>query len=151
MVPRCDFACLGFFNKYVFMKHARGLGCHEVECGLSDRAGVANLFKLWNSLPVDVVVKESTACASWCVFISPRARGLHVGQDPLPQLLKCFRRNKIAQYHHTISFVSRNKVWVKCHAPHASCQDLKHRLTIEIEKPPACADGFSNTQSFKRY
>ena len=87
VVPWSDFFGLGFLDEYMLVKHACSGGAHEVERSFGNAAVHANFSKLWNAVPVHIVIKKSASGANRGVFICPGARACHIGCNALAQ---CF-------------------------------------------------------------
>ena len=74
MMPRSNFSCFGLFHKHVIMKKTCFIGAHKLKCGCRNRSCSANVCKLLYSLPIDVIIKETSCGSSGGVLIGPGAR-----------------------------------------------------------------------------
>lgn len=108
MVPRGGGARAGLFHQYVLMKKPRLAGAHEVAGNLGQDPRKPRFSKFGNSLPADVIVKETAVRPLGGVIVGPITGAPQVAIHTFFNAGKGLRGNHPCEDDKTVSLVILN-------------------------------------------
>ena len=97
-MPGCGFPSAGFLDKHMIMKQLHCLRRHQIGCHCGNIGLADHLFKMWDSLPVAIVIEKASRFTRAQIFCCIGTGAVHIHCDPGRNIIYMICKQSFDQY-----------------------------------------------------